>query len=131
MIITESVTINAQPAKNRRVIVIDANSKVKLLSTKTDELGFFSADINVTVDSVIAIAFDDDGSVYKPSFIYEVGNSVKPSPFNGFVLDCYLSGMSSATFPEYPLQHGAMVSCGSATFIVRQYFQPVAKFIPL
>lgn len=131
MRITEQVTVNTSPAKNRKVIIVDANSKAKLAMTKTDDAGVFSVDVSDQVDSVIAIAFDDDGAAFKPTFIYERGMVVRPDPFVGFLLECDISGMTTTDLPAYPLNNGAVVQCGAAMFIVRQHFQPVAKFIPL
>ena len=131
MIISESVSIHGEPASNRNAFVIDANTMQRLWSGVTDDKGEIKAEIPDKTDSVIAIVIDNVGVKFNAQYKYSVGDIVEPEPFIGFKFECYVSGVAGEAITNYPLRDGAIVSAGTVSFIVRQHFQPVAKFIPL
>lgn len=131
MQLTDIVTSAGSPSAGRQVFVFDAITLKQLDKSITDLNGRFVCNIPDGTDSVVVVAIDKMGPDFKPSSGYMVGEIIKPYPFKGFILECQIDGNVGDSLPNYPEKDGAILTVGSALFVVRQYFQPVAKFIPL
>ena len=75
---------------------------------------------------VLVVGISLFGEPFQPQRIYQVGEVVSPTEWNGFMYVCEQPGTADSEEPVWPLAEEAAVFVGSAVFRARQYLPIVA-----
>ena len=114
----------------REVLVLSAepvDGQYRLLAEVTSGGdGAFAAEWLTYQGKVLVVGLSKYGETWQAERIYQVGEAVSPSVWNGFMYVCEQPGTSGSEEPVWPLAEEAAVFVGSAVFRARQYLPIVA-----
>ncbi|MCO4114353.1 hypothetical protein [Aeromonas hydrophila] len=88
--------------------------------------GAFAAQWPAYQGKVLVVGLSLFGESWLAERIYQVGEVVSPTEWNGFVYVCEQPGTAGSEEPVWPLAEEAAVFVGSAVFRARQYLPIVA-----
>ncbi|MBV7468950.1 MULTISPECIES: hypothetical protein [Aeromonas] len=88
--------------------------------------GDFAAEWLSYQGKVLVVGLSQYGEIWQAERIYQVGEVVSPSVWNGFMYVCEQPGTAGSGEPVWPLAEEAAVFVGSAVFRARQYLPIVA-----
>jgi len=88
--------------------------------------GAFAAEWLTYQGKVLVVGLSLFGESWLAERIYQVGEVVSPTEWNGFVYVCEQPGTAGSEEPVWPLAEEAAVFVGSAVFRARQYLPIVA-----
>lgn len=88
--------------------------------------GAFAAEWLTYQGKVLVVGLSLFGESWLAERIYQVGEVVSPTEWNGFVYVCEQPGTAGSEEPVWPLAAEAAVFVGSAVFRARQYLPIVA-----
>lgn len=92
--------------------------------------GAFAAEWLTYLGKVLVVGLSQYGETWQAERIYQVGEAVSPTEWNGFMYVCEQPGTAGSEEPVWPLAEEAAVFVGSAVFRARQYL-PIAAHGPL
>ncbi|MDX7842543.1 hypothetical protein SJS51_02990 [Aeromonas caviae] len=88
--------------------------------------GAFAAEWLTYQGKVLVVGLSQYGEIWQAERIYQVGEAVSPTEWNGFMYVCEQPGTAGSEEPVWPLAEEAAVFVGSAVFRARQYLPIVA-----
>ncbi len=88
--------------------------------------GAFAAEWLTYQGQVLVVGLSQYGEAWQAERIYQVGEAVSPTEWNGFMYVCEQPGTAGNEEPVWPLAEEAAVFVGSAVFRARQYLPIVA-----
>lgn len=88
--------------------------------------GAFAAEWLTYQGKVLVVGLSQYGEAWQADRIYQVGEAVSPTEWNGFMYVCEQPGTAGSEEPVWPLAEEAAVFVGSAVFRARQYLPIVA-----
>ncbi|PKD25291.1 hypothetical protein [Aeromonas hydrophila] len=88
--------------------------------------GAFAAEWLTYQGKVLVVGLSQYGEAWQAERIYQVGEAVSPTEWNGFMYVCEQPGTAGSEEPVWPLAEEAAVFVGSAVFRARQYLPIVA-----
>ncbi|MGS4930872.1 hypothetical protein ACVDHJ_04455 [Aeromonas sp. 25-281] len=88
--------------------------------------GAFAAEWLTYQGKVLVVGLSQYGETWQAERIYQVGEAVSPTEWNGFMYVCDQPGTAGSEEPVWPLAEEAAVFVGSAVFRARQYLPIVA-----
>ena len=88
--------------------------------------GAFAAEWLTYQGKELVVGLSQYGETWQAERIYQVGEAVSPTEWNGFMYVCEQPGTAGSEEPVWPLAEEAAVFVGSAVFRARQYLPIVA-----
>jgi len=88
--------------------------------------GAFAAEWLTYQGKVLVVGLSQYGETWQAERIYQVGEAVSPTEWNGFMYVCEQPGTAGSEEPVWPFAEEAAVFVGSAVFRARQYLPIVA-----
>lgn len=121
--------VDQQPAA-REVVVLEkpSDGAWRIAGHGASVAGAAVIDLRVTDGHCYAMALDDWGGGYQPSLEVEVGQTIRPSVFTGWLYRITEAGILPATEPTWWPAEGDNASrlLGTARAIAVRYYQPLA-----
>lgn len=114
----EVLVLSAEP--------IDGQYRV-LAEVSSSGDGAFAAQWPTYQDKVIVLGLSLFGEAWQANRIYQVGEVLSPTTWNGFVYLCEQPGTVGSQEPVWPLAEEAAVFVGTAVCRARQYLPIVAQ----
>ncbi|MFQ2403625.1 hypothetical protein [Aeromonas caviae] len=116
--------------RSREVLVLSAepvDGQHRVLAEVTSGGdGAFAAEWLTYQGKVLVVGLSQYGETWQAERIYQVGEVVSPTEWNGFMYVCEQPGTADSEEPVWPLAEEAAVFVGSAVFRARQYLPIVA-----
>lgn len=121
------VRVNKLPA-TREIVAIEKTSNGTWRMAGNQSLQTGLLEIQVTGGQVFAVGMDDYGTLYQPGSAVEVGHTIRPTVFAGWLYRCTEAGELAATEPEWWVAEGENPAhtVGTARLQAVRYYQPVA-----
>ncbi|MGL5814901.1 MAG: hypothetical protein ACRCYW_16445 [Aeromonas sp.] len=113
----EVLVLSAEPIEGRYRVLAEVTSGGD---------GAFAAQWQAYQGKVIVVGLSLFGEPWQVGRIYQVGEVLSPTVWNGFVYQCEQPGTAASQEPVWPLAEDAAVLVGSAVCRARQYLPVVA-----
>lgn len=121
------VRVNKQPA-SREIVAIEKTSigTWRMAGNKTLQSGLL--EMQVTGGQVFAFGMDDYGTLYQSGLAVEIGQTIRPAVFVGWLYRCTEAGELEATEPEWWVSEGENPArtVGTARLQAVRYYLPIA-----
>ncbi len=95
-------------------------------TVSSDIDGSYTLDTSPYEGSVMVIASDDYGLVWKADTAYAVGDVIRPANFQGYVYHCTVAGTGDATEPVWWFDTSSTKTIGTAQFQAKPFSRPLA-----
>lgn len=121
------VRVNKQPA-SREIVAIERTStgQWRLAGNKILQAGVL--EVQVTGGQVFAVGLDDYGVAFQSGLSIELGQTVRPSNFQGWLYRCTEVGILPVVEPDWWVEEGENPPrlVGTARLQAVRYYQPIA-----